>query len=337
MLYMGALDKGQSAADKDVLAALDAVVRPMRNVECIYQLTTGDDTILGRVAGTGKKEILARTPAIDLLDPDELTRFVDWTHQHYPSRYTALFLKDHGTGIDTRPPASDIHLTGIFVDGNKSMPVTALRTAIERTKRGRVDVYGLDACEMAWVELGYEVREVSSFFIATEVMEKNTGWHYENIVCHLEDCGESLGPRELTPYVVEQSKEATSANTIALEVAWMDELADAIEALAHELFARVGEFAPWAAARYADPPTDMVDLAILIADLRADPAWQSLLSLAAVGLALREATRAGNGLVIFLPLQAGSRAFATYGALEFPQTNYWARLVSTVNSVLLAD
>ena len=338
MLYMGDVKNGLEAADEQVLRELESVRGRMSNVECIYQVAYPDKTTRGRVTGTGEKEVISERPPIDITDPREISDFVDWVDRHYPSRYTALFVKDHGTGLEPTA-AKGLHMQGIFLDGQtmQFMAAADLRTAIERTARRHVDVYGLDACDMASVELAYELRSVTSFFLATQVFEATAGWNYQNIVSHLEERGESLGPRQLVPYVVEQARDANDGNTIALEVAWMPALAAAIDQLAHELFPSAADFAIWAARRYVAPPADMVDLMKLVDDLKDQHDRWTLHGLRRIHAAYAHARVAGQGLSLFLPRMLGSRAFGTYGMMQLARSNYWSRLVSAVNSELLSS
>jgi len=94
-----------------------------------------------------------------------LRNFVTWAQSRYPARHYALIISDHGQGI--AGVALDRHLPYIFwwPDGDYLKP-SELQKALKDVKK--LDLLYMDACLMGTVELGYQLRDLVDFYVASE-------------------------------------------------------------------------------------------------------------------------------------------------------------------------
>jgi len=342
-------------------------------VDVVYQFARSTGTERGRIYN-GQREILATGPAIDVTDPDHLTEFLDWAQAAYPSTHTALFLKDHGIGsTDLRAPSEPVaaHFvaddspadvgtptvvtarsgalparprrvvrdvvtgSGVLRNDGRFMPMPAFMRGIEASQLGRVDVLGLDACQLGSIEVAYELREVAAYWIASESSELTVGWSYPEILRFL-----SRGPatpRELATMVVSASK-SQSFNLIGLELAHVDAIARALDAIASEIIKNADVAVAWLST-FSNPYTDGVELAELVASLEGQ-AWcaadkRSALVEALARARVGEAPHAAAWIGIYLPGGSGSFGIASYGAAAFAQDTAWAEMIGRLNYALL--
>jgi hypothetical protein len=346
---MGADHDKQAGFDHKLIKGLQAAATGA-NTHFVYQLATGRRTERGIVHGhPHAEEVLARAPGMDVTKPQYLTTFVDWAQQKFPSRYTALILKDHGLGWRDTPGNESarlrLHSHAMFYDGSdgRRMSTADLRTAIERTRSGHVDIYGFDACYMSAVEVAYELRGVASFMVASEKGVTTAGWPYKSILDRLRS-GPSVGPRDLAREMVRLGGDAFGL--AAVELAWMEALAKALNDLGEKLSAHVAGVAGLIESNQLPPlDLDSIDLPELLAPL-ADlgPDVKTVAKRAQDCLLAALAAYQGvegqlfNVISIFFPQRLGSSYLASYGASAFAQQDTrWATFLSGLNAYLLSN
>jgi hypothetical protein len=344
LLYIGAIDNGQQKVDETLLQKVIGSSIRGTSANFVYQFAQPDVTLRGVIRPDGHNEILRRGRRIDITNPEHLTEFVDSMCRTFPSRYTALFLKDHGSGwtlegIPARRKAQKVKGLGglgLFYDGqtDRYMSTADVAAALRRTAGKRVDIYGFDACDMGAVEVAYEVRDVADFMIATEDWEASTGWPYGPILKHLRDQSGPVYPREVCREVVKLS--SGPFKLVGVELDWVKPLSKALDELGKELRSRVSAVAPWLVGISKDAPIAR-DLKALVEGLKAQWPGSNIASLAeAVVDALDRARPVSRGGVsIFLPVCSGSNDLASYGAVSFARSNHWTAFVSALNAELL--
>jgi hypothetical protein len=356
LLYMGAVDDGQARDDKALLESLGRAASSA-NVHFVYQLATAKHTLRGRVTARKHRdehdhlETLARDPPIDITDPQYLTSFVDWAQEKYPARHTALILKDHGYGWEdplpqkNAPEKKRLRMSAIFHNGLTGhwMNTADLREAIDKTRLGHVDVYGFDSCFMSAVEVAYEVREVASFMVASETEVVKTGWAYETILAELRE-HPSVGPRELARTLVQLGGDPFAL--AAVELSWMERLAEAIDGLGRRLGGDLPRIASFLVGKHGPAPltVDLMDVPALLEWIARDHRLDKGVvdAAARVGRVLEDAVwsykgdKADKSLSIFLPLQLGSSYLASYGGAAMARRDVcWSAFVSALNAQLL--
>ncbi len=111
-----------------------------------------------------------------------LRDFVVWATARYPSEYTYLAVSDHGRGTH-----------GIAYDDTSykdNLSPSELRAALTGQ---HIDVLHADACLMAMLENGYQVRDVADYYVAYE----NLGWSVFAYDEYAKIADTGVTPREL--------------------------------------------------------------------------------------------------------------------------------------------
>jgi len=108
--------------------------------------------------------------------PESLADFARWAIDHYPADHYALVIWNHGAGW-----------SGVSYDDNTrhGMDLPEVRTALEQICSalgdGRhVDVLDFDACLMATLEVGYELKDTVDFLVASQAVEPGDGMPYDD-------------------------------------------------------------------------------------------------------------------------------------------------------------
>jgi hypothetical protein len=350
LLYIGAQDN-QEPVDRNLLEEIAMETGQIDGpVPCLYQIALPDETLCGTFRN-GKLEILTHGPKIDITDPKHLTSFVDWAQGPFPSTYTALFLKDHGTGwwpaarraekegrSKLQIPLQRGTPAGIFLDGDRYMSIPSVRSAIEDTRRGKVEVYAFDACDMSAFEVAYEIRGVAKYMIATPSIEPEIGWPYARILNLLRTSVAPIEAEELVRKIVEytnSSSEFKNAYLSGIRLNGVTELAAEIAKLAVALTADLDQLVAYARDPSNQGNFESIDMTTLL---------QALVPVGFasgdLGMALARLRVAGppnpSGIDIFLPGFSGSKYLASYGSLTFAQQQVpWANVVSGLNQSLL--
>ena len=379
LLYCGTIDNTFSFSTKELEKLLaDAVISS--RVNFVYEISRPDSTERGRVRsgddndGAPVAEPLAKGPPLDTAAADAITAFIDWATRVFPSRYTALIFKDHASASILPPPCSARHsrswlaptaaaqahrlrrgsdLGVILADGktNRSVSDRELRTIVENTRLGHVDVYAFDACSMSTVEVAYEIRNVASFMVASELYIGDSAFPY---ACALSACSTEshVGPRRVARKLAPKPKHVRDARLIAVELAWMDKLAEQLDDVAGHLSALLAKhFATMAAMREGlskFPYVVEFDLAQVLAHCRSELVTSSVgqirdeIMREAFAKAIKQAESTlerswsgtaplldtACGLGIFFPAVNGVPDMISYGGLAFPQRTRWGRFLA---------
>ncbi|MFH1831424.1 MAG: clostripain-related cysteine peptidase [bacterium] len=77
-----------------------------------------------------------------------------------------------------------------------SKALSIIKTDVLKNKK--IDVLGMDACLMAMVEVGYQVKDYAQYMVASQEVELAYGWNYKMLL-------QAFGINKLTPLEVAQS------------------------------------------------------------------------------------------------------------------------------------
>lgn len=80
-----------------------------------------------------------------------------------------------------------------------------VKKAIERASdalQHRIDVVGMDACNMSMVEVGYELSDVVDFMVAAQGSIPEASWPYDRILARLGECPD-ISPLQLSSLIVD--------------------------------------------------------------------------------------------------------------------------------------
>jgi len=142
---------------------------------------------------------------VNMGDPEELIRFVDWSISNYPAEKYALVLWDHGgafRGIcydDTVPglPAGEYDMI------NMSDMHYAAEQIYQIAGNRKIDLWGFDACLMAQVAVLYEIKDFAKVGVASGYNEPGDGWPYDPVLGPLVD-DPGMDEREFAEIIVHE-------------------------------------------------------------------------------------------------------------------------------------
>lgn len=137
----------------------------------------------------GEVRVLETIGKIDMGDYKEFVKFVKWTVENYPAEHYFVAIWNHGSGWKKK--AIPVY-KGISYDENSGNHITTgqLGESIKTIKRiiGRnIDVFGMDACLMQMIEVGFELKDSVDYIVASEEIEPGEGWAYNVILKELTD------------------------------------------------------------------------------------------------------------------------------------------------------
>ncbi len=145
----------------------------------------------------GERRLVDTWPELNTSDPESLEDFVVYGMGKFPARKTMLVVQDHGYGW--RGTCQD------ETNGDTLMPVDgladALRDAKAQSKGKSVDIVAFDACQMATIEVAYELRDVAPYMLASQSMVPFDGLPYEMLIGKLWE-NPGMSPAELASMIV---------------------------------------------------------------------------------------------------------------------------------------
>jgi hypothetical protein len=146
------------------------------NIVVFLDIQSVDGTWVYKI-GPGSRTVVAEWPEMNSSDPATLEKFVLYGMKEFPAKKTMLLISDHGYGW-----------RGICQDetnGDVLMPADGIASALKDVNAitGRmVDIVAFDACNMASLEVAYELRDAARYMVASETMEPFDGLPYEMFI-----------------------------------------------------------------------------------------------------------------------------------------------------------
>lgn len=181
---------------------------------------------------------------VNMADPAVLEEFIEIGVNDFPATNYAVILWDHGGGW-----------RGICWDdttgGDDCITMDELREAFAGAYEDTgvvIDIVGFDACLMAMPEVAYELRDYADYLIFSEETIYGTSFPYEMIATSLNTKPE-MGPLECVEMMASDYADFYLSNngypdwTIStFDMAYMDDLTDAVDYLGSELLASLGYY-----------------------------------------------------------------------------------------------
>jgi hypothetical protein len=149
------------------------------NIVAYVDILSAPGTTVYSVYG-GVSHVVATWPELNSSDPAVLERFVTFGMAKYPAEKTMLVMADHGYGW--RGVCQD------ETNGDVLMPIEGIRTALQDVKisTGKgVDLLAFDACNMASIEVAYELRGVVPYMVGSETVVPFDGLPYDMMITEL--------------------------------------------------------------------------------------------------------------------------------------------------------
>jgi len=124
-------------------------------------------------------------------DPAAAIDFLAWGMREFPSARLAVILS--GPGLPTMPKAGGEAAATrqeftLFPDETSKDALNAaelrhlFQESLSRARRKRVDVVGLDSCSHAFLEVAYQLEDLTTLLVAPQTFLPGTGWPYERLL-----------------------------------------------------------------------------------------------------------------------------------------------------------
>ncbi|CAN5356995.1 hypothetical protein BH23ACT9_BH23ACT9_25740 [soil metagenome] len=192
----------------------------------------------------GEFDELGDLGEIDMGDPAELVRFIEYGVTNFPADHYALTISDHGGGyVGMGPDESSGELLDL------AQLSQALEGGLEAAGLDRFDIIGYDACLMATYEVANGMQPYADYMLASEELEPGHGWDYRALAAVREDPAttpEALGVAFVDSFAGQAAEQGTELDiTLSLvDLNQMAALDDAMAVFAGQLTDQVDVLAP---------------------------------------------------------------------------------------------
>lgn len=178
--------------------------QPRNNKTWRYKIVKG-----GRIDVGSLSVEMGQNPA------DEIIDMMSWAKTNYDAKKWCVTLWNHGNGIldrssltpqdlvvklstqwlqvpgmSSKPSSSALKERGILYDDSQGtfMNNQEMARAFAQVKTilgQNVDVVGMDACLMAMLEVGYQIKQSANYLVGSEALEPGQGWNYSGLLTTL--------------------------------------------------------------------------------------------------------------------------------------------------------
>ena len=193
---------------------------------------------------------------LNMGDPQNLKDFVSWGTASFPSNRTALVLWNHGNGwadyyvslsaaysysmdlpLSKQPePAKAICQD---VTSQDDLTLAEIRIALEELRSEEliyIDLFGMDACLMAMIEVAAEFKDVADYFVASPAEEPIDGWPYDTILQDLQ-INPLMSTAQLGSTIVNRYYQYYNSGEtqVAVDLSQLDNLLTQVDSLSYNL------------------------------------------------------------------------------------------------------
>ena len=191
MIYLDADNNLESFSVRDLREMQK--VGSTGNVTVIVQHDTNGETTKRYKVEKGSLTLLEDLGELDMADGATLQDFVYSTALAYPADHYALIIWNHGQGWKGSTRAGVAGSKSIFSDYDNGKYYVSLSNrdvalalaAAESTAGIKLDILGIDACNMSLIEAAYEFRNVADIFVASQDLVAVEGWNYDDLLARL--------------------------------------------------------------------------------------------------------------------------------------------------------
>lgn len=141
-----------------------------------------------KIVRGGRIEDASLSAEMGLNPGQELVTMMRWAKTNYEARRYATILWNHGDGI-IDPRSVRLHPTrGILFDDSQNtylnnQALTAAFASIKSDVLGKnIDLVGMDACLMAMLEVGYQIKDSVDVLVTSQNTEPGQGWSYSGFL-----------------------------------------------------------------------------------------------------------------------------------------------------------
>ncbi|MEA2071384.1 MAG: clostripain-related cysteine peptidase [Asgard group archaeon] len=136
----------------------------------LYQILPDSDSSFNSILLEDKGEM-------NMGDGETVEFFLNYTFANFPAEKYCLCFWDHGGGVN-----------GLCLDDeseNDFLTMDEMQKAIEDSEAGygeKLDIISHDACLMNVMEVGFELRNLADYFVASEDSVPNDGYNYKTLM-----------------------------------------------------------------------------------------------------------------------------------------------------------
>jgi hypothetical protein len=389
LVYMAGDNSLEKAGIDDLTEMKKVGTQPGVNVVVQFDRPAGAKRYCLQKNTSLASDATAKLGNINTGDPAALIEFITWGVTAYPADRYALILWNHGQGWDdtdiyanergrdTRRPkrirraffrtsvekAAVIQRRGgnfaraiLFDDSAKdfldNLEMKAVLEATRKLIKKNLDLFGMDACLMSMVEVGYQSHSAVAYTVGSEETEPGEGWPYDAILRPLAKkpsmTGEELGKVVVDAYLQSYKGGSDAVTQSLCNLAGAPSVATVVKILGAKLTAALAVPAARAAMNDARnrvqryevrDNVDLVDLCRLFCGLdgipldvkeAAEGVISSVLPAAGGGAYVvasgwvGNALKNSNGVAIYFPTEVVS---PLYGKLDWANESGWGEFL----------
>jgi len=149
------------------------------NIVAYVDLLSKDGAWIYEISG-GARNTIATWPEVNSSDPAVMKDFIQLAMEKFPAKKNMLVIQDHGYGW-----------RGISQDesnGDTLMPIDGIARVLKevREENGQgIDLVSCDACNMATIEVVYELRDAAPYYLASQSTVPFDGFPYRMFISDL--------------------------------------------------------------------------------------------------------------------------------------------------------
>ncbi|HQI74012.1 MAG: clostripain-related cysteine peptidase [Smithella sp.] len=207
MIYLDADNDLSSWANLDIREMME--VGSTKNITLILQLDGRNVTTKRYKVEKGSLILLSDLGELDMADGETLRNFVSDTVTAYPAAHYALIIWDHGQGWKGTAATKSIfndYDNGKFNTYLSNYYIAAALSEARSETGVKLDILGIDACNMSVIEAAYEFRDAADIMIASQELVSAYGWDYDDLFRRL-DRHPDQTPAELAGNMVDSFRD----------------------------------------------------------------------------------------------------------------------------------
>ena len=124
--------------------------------------------------------VLMEIPNSDMGDWKHLVEFTKWAQEKFPAENYLLMVWNHGNGW-SRDKGFESN-RGISYDSETGNHMSTPQLAQALAQIGKIRIFGMDACLMQMIEVGYEIRNYAEYIVTSEETEPADGHTYNALL-----------------------------------------------------------------------------------------------------------------------------------------------------------
>ncbi|MEA5535204.1 clostripain-related cysteine peptidase [Crocosphaera sp. XPORK-15E] len=129
----------------------------------------------GQIVSLGEGTSLGE---LNMGDGATLTEFIDWSKENYTAQNYALVVWDNGGGLDGVAWDEQSVIDGV-VD---NLGIAEITQAVDSSQVDKFGLIGFDASSQGLIEHGYDLRNLTDVFVASQDLEPGDGWNYAGLL-----------------------------------------------------------------------------------------------------------------------------------------------------------